>query len=123
MNPMMVSPAKPHHPPISVPQPQGGESVTIQHAPTFHQNQITFAEFQQYLAQGIPVVVTNVEMQGKWDPAYFIRTFGHIVVTVEDCETGKTYRSTIQDFFFDFGGARSDGRILKIKVSISCYSL
>jgi hypothetical protein len=111
----ITSPVLLCHPPNRVPAPQSG-STSVRHTPRFHQNRVTFAEFQSHLARGIPVVITNTALQGKWDPAYFIRTFATIYVTVQDCETGQTFCLSIPDFFREFGRDRAQGRIWKIKV-------
>jgi hypothetical protein len=100
----------------SNPRQPSSESTQTREVPTFRQGHVTFSEFQRHWSQGIPVVITNVRMQGEWTPEYFIARYGGKDVTVVDCETEATFPSTVADFFLQFG---KRGRILKIKVSFT----
>jgi len=74
-------------------------------------------EFRHYWAQGMPVVVTHIQMQGTWDPAYFMKAHGEKRVTVVNCETGKPKPMFVADFFKMFIEAvgKADGS-WKLKV-------
>ena len=89
------------------------ESTQTREVPTFRQGHVTFSEFQRHWSQGVPVVITNVRMQGDWSPEYFIARYGSKDVTIVDCETEATLPGTVADFFLQFG---QRVRILKIKV-------
>jgi hypothetical protein len=87
--------------------------------PRFRHWDFPMHEFRHYWAQGIPVVVTHVQMQGTWDPAYFIKAHGEKKVTVVNCETGKPKPIFVADFFKMFIEAvgKPDG-IWKLKVCL-----
>jgi hypothetical protein len=95
------------------------ESTQMREVPTFRQGHVTFAEFQRHWSQGVPVVITNVRMQGEWTPEYFIARYGSKDVTIVDCETEGTISGIVADFFLQFG---QRDRILKIKVRLTLYS-
>jgi hypothetical protein len=50
-------------------------------------------------SKGLPLVITDVLMQGRWDPQYFIDNYGNKVVTLVNCETGETRQSKVGKFF------------------------
>ena len=56
-------------------------------------------EFQHYWVQGIPVVVTHIQKQGTYDPAYFMKVYGEKRVTIVNCENGKLKLKSVADFF------------------------
>jgi hypothetical protein len=95
------------------------ESTQTREVPTFRQGHITFAEFQRHWSQGIPVVITNVRMQGEWTPEYFIARYGSKDVTIVDCETEATLPGIVADFFLQFGWR---DKISKIKVRFTRYN-
>ena len=64
---------------------------TVQYILAFHWKHITFSEFQWYWSQSILDVIINLAIQSKWDPNYFINVFGAKEVTIQDCETEKTF--------------------------------
>jgi hypothetical protein len=74
------------------------------------------SQFYRHLANGTPVVVTEVKIQGEWDPAYFAKRHGDQKVILEDCETGKKLPGHVSGFFSEFGKVRTDKKISKIKV-------
>ena len=76
-------------------------------------------ELEHHLSQGIPVVVTDINIQGTYGPAYFQQRFGGKPVVLEDCETGKQETSTVFDFFETFGKPwlRDPRKIVKLKVA------
>jgi hypothetical protein len=73
-------------------------------------------EFQRHWSRGVPVVVTHVQVQGAWDPQYFVAEHE---VTLVDCETGKTRRSSVTEFFGSFGKPERRTNIEKAKVSFN----
>jgi hypothetical protein len=91
--------------------------INIQDVPRFCHRDFPTHEFQRYWAQGIPVVVTHIQMQGTWGPAYFVKAHGDKKVTLVNCETGKTKPSSVASFFEQFGDAFIfDNDIWKLKV-------
>ena len=72
--------------------------------------------FLHALGQGIPTVVTNVPMQGRWDPKYFIDAYGKLPVTLVNCETGETKPAKVADFFNGFLHPEERIGIWKLKV-------
>jgi hypothetical protein len=92
-----------------------------QHVPTFHRSHVNFDEFRKYWRQGIPVVITHLELQGHWDPESFIELFDQVRVTVQDCETGVTQSKMLPEFFSNFGKPKEEAEIWKVKVhKFSC---
>ena len=67
-------------------------------------------------SRGLPVVIADMLIQGNWDPEYFINTFDEDWATVVNCETGKTEKMRVREYFERF--LNSDGRkgIWKLKV-------
>jgi hypothetical protein len=64
------------------------------------------------------VVVTDIDIQGSYGPAYFQKCFGEKPVVFENCETGKQETSTVFNFsklLVDLG-LRDPGKIVKLKV-------
>jgi hypothetical protein len=89
-------------------------------SPRFRHEDLSDTEFVRHWSYGIPVVVSSLNFQGTWDPAYFIRTFGTKDVTIENCETGETRLSNVAAFFQKFLDP-GDG-IWKLKVSCCFFS-
>ncbi|KIM82003.1 hypothetical protein PILCRDRAFT_8244 [Piloderma croceum F 1598] len=69
-------------------------------------------EFQYHWSCGVPVIVTHVQVQGAWDPQYFVAEHE---VTLVDCETGKMRRSSVAEFFGSFGKPERRTKIEKAK--------
>jgi hypothetical protein len=69
------------------------------------------------LSEGKPIVVTDVRIQGQWDAQYFMERYDDTVVNVEDCETGKAWKSTLRSFFEKFL-EHDEGLIWKLKVGL-----
>ena len=90
-------------------------------APRIRNDQIKFTseEFQRHWSRGVPVVVTHVQLQGAWDPQYFVAEHGKVDVTLVDCETEKTRRATVAEFFGSFGKPDGRTKIEKVKVRFS----
>ena len=64
--------------------------------------EFTDKEFHDFWQHGVPIVVTNVQMQGRWMHADFIEDYGSRKVSVLDCTDGadlKTRRCTMAEFF------------------------
>lgn len=73
--------------------------------------------YAQHCGNGVPIVVTGVEMQGSWGAADLARKFPGPVEIV-DCETEKKANSTVEKFFCDFGGFKARKTIFKLKVAL-----
>ncbi|KZT26000.1 hypothetical protein NEOLEDRAFT_1050237, partial [Neolentinus lepideus HHB14362 ss-1] len=73
--------------------------------------------FRSFWSKGQPILVKNVlhNMQGIWSPKYFTDTYGSDAVSVVDCETNHSSRTTVRDFFQDFELGICDGNALKLK--------
>jgi lysine-specific demethylase 3 len=87
-------------------------------APRFSQS-LESSELENYLSQGTPVVVTDIDLQGTYDPLYFQQRFWDKPVILKNCETGEQKRSTVFKFFETFGKPwlRNPGEgIWKLKV-------
>jgi JmjC domain, hydroxylase len=104
-------------------QPPRCDPYGLHEAPRIHNDRVkvTSEEFQHHWSRGVPVVVTHVQLQGAWDPQYFVAHPEHkeVKVTLVDCETGKTRQSTVADFFGSFGKPEGRTKIEKVKV---CFS-
>lgn len=61
-------------------------------------------------------MITDIPLQGDWSPAYFMKRQGDHKVWLENCETGDRKPSTVAKFFAEFGRARKDKSIVKVKV-------
>ena len=98
---------------------------SLQHldTPRFRQN-LSPVELADHLSRGIPVVVTDIEIQGTYDPQYFRDRYRTKGVTLENCETGQQRRSTVEKFFETFGKPwlRTEGEIWKLKVHLALHS-
>jgi hypothetical protein len=93
----------------------------MQEAPRFLHENLETSKFRWYWVQGIPIVVSGVKLQGTYDPAHFIDHYGHLYVTIENCETGEKKRTTVALFFEDFGkpaGERNWPGSWKLKVCL-----
>ena len=71
--------------------------------------------FLRALSHGVPAVVTDVPMQGRWDPQYFIDEYGKLPVTLVNCETGETKPAKVADFFNGFVNPRGRTGVWKLK--------
>jgi len=60
---------------------------------------LKISDFLHEWSKGLPLVITDLMIQGSWDPQYFIDHFGWMPVTVVNCETGDTKPSTVKKFF------------------------
>ncbi|KIM89597.1 hypothetical protein PILCRDRAFT_60651, partial [Piloderma croceum F 1598] len=78
--------------------------------------------FLRHWSEGIPIVVTDLKMQGNWGPEYFIEQYGTTEVTLEDCETEVVWPSKVVDFFQTFLEVGKWTRITKLKVSSLLYT-
>ena len=92
--------------------------INFRDVPRFCHQDFPMHEFRHW-AQGIPVVVTHIQMQGTWDPAYFMKAHGEKRVTVVNCKTRKLKPMSVADFFKMFIEAvRKDDGIWKLKVCL-----
>jgi hypothetical protein len=81
------------------------------------------SELEYYLSWGIPVVVTDVHIQGTYEPAYFHERFGSKPMVLQHCETGQKKHSTVEKFFGTSGEPESQDGIWKLKVChCHCFS-
>lgn len=97
-------------------------TATLPEAPKFSRSLQT-SELEGYLCQGIPVVVTDIEIQGEYGPSYFQERFGEKSVVLENCESGRQKCSTVSNFFETFGKPllRDSKGIWKLKVRVLSY--
>jgi hypothetical protein len=93
----------------------------IGEAPRIPSDQVKVApeEFQRHWSRGVPVVVTDVQLQGAWDPQYFVAEHGAVKVTLVDCETEKARQATVAEFFGSFGKPEGRTKIEKVKARCS----
>ena len=98
----------------NAPQPcLNGQGNGTPDIPTFRKEDIDISAFQHHLSLGVPVVITDVNIQGYWGPEYFIERYGRHIVTIVDCETDTNEVSTVAKFFAQFGVRV---KIMKLKV-------
>ncbi|KAJ3556070.1 hypothetical protein NM688_g2224 [Phlebia brevispora] len=87
-------------------------------------NELTDSLLYAYLQAGIPVIAHHAtsKLQALWNPSGFMKMFGSQKCTVQDCESEHEMKTTISEFFLNFGHARrvgefaSPGTIWKLKV-------
>jgi JmjC domain, hydroxylase len=103
---------------MAISQPPRCDLYDFHDAPRIHKDQVKFTpeEFRRHWSCGIPVIVTHVQLQGAWDPQYFVTEHGKVDVTLVDCETERTRRATIAEFFGSFGKPEGRTKIEKVKV-------
>jgi hypothetical protein len=63
------------------------------------------------------MVVSEVLIQGLWDPSYFINKFDDKGFTLINCETGETKKSTVKEYFETFLNPTGESGIWKLKVA------
>jgi len=81
-----------------------------------HSNQnLKVSDFLHEWSRGIPVVITNVLLQGTWGPQYFIDAFGEEVATIVNCETGQTKKVKVKEYFGWFLNSGMHTGIWKLK--------
>lgn len=73
-------------------------------------------KFYHRWSRGAPVVLTQVTLQGTWDPTYFIKYHGGKSVTVINCKTQATKTISVADFMGMFGKPVANGEVWKLKV-------
>lgn len=78
-------------------------------------------DFKQAWSQGLPVVITDVQIEDI-GPEYFIRKFPHMRVDLEDCETGArpSKKPTVGEFLPDFGRSIDPTKTWKLKACTYC---
>jgi hypothetical protein len=104
----------------AISQPPRCNPYDLHDAPKIHNDQVKFtSEFQCHWSRGVPVVVTHVQLQGAWDPQYFVAEHGEVDVILVDCETEKKRRATVAEFFGSFGKPEGRTKIEKVKVRFS----
>jgi hypothetical protein len=77
---------------------------------------LKISDFLHDWSRGLPVVITNVLLQGTWDPQYFINVFGDEEATIVNCETGQTKKVKVKVYFGWFLNSDKDTGIWKLKV-------
>jgi [histone H3]-dimethyl-L-lysine9 demethylase len=95
--------------------PGGIKSLAVQ---TFHHSELSDEIFQLLWAGGETMVVTDLlpKMHIKWTPEYFIKHYGNNDCAITDCDTETVQRSTVREFFGQFGKySHRGGSILKLK--------
>jgi hypothetical protein len=71
----------------------------VPEVPQYSRQILKISDFMHEWSKGLPLVITDVLMQGRWDPQYFIDNYGNKVVTLVNCETGETRQSKVGKFF------------------------
>lgn len=80
--------------------------------------------FRQLWKRNIPMVVYGVDqkLQGCWTPQDFTQSHGAEYVTMIDSHLERPTKVTVKEFFEAFNDIDgSDGRVVKVKVSIYTY--
>jgi hypothetical protein len=89
---------------------------------TFNWLDVSSQEFQDKIwPRGCPVLIRGSKIQGNWGPEYWISRYGHIDVTIENCETGETGPSTVAAFLRTYGTVSLENPragVWKLKVCI-----
>jgi hypothetical protein len=101
--------------PSSLPSFQYRKPVDV---PQFCYQDDDHLAFLRALGHSVPVVVTDVPVQGRWDPQYFIDEYGKLPVTLVNCETGETKPAKVADFFRGFLNPGERTGIWKLKVRL-----
>jgi hypothetical protein len=84
----------------SLPQNQKDSSQEPgEEVPRYSNLTLTISDFLHDWCRGLPVVVTNVLLQGRWDPQHFIDHYGSYPVTIINCETGETDNVKVEEYF------------------------
>jgi hypothetical protein len=88
-----------------------------------HSNQgLNISDFMHDWSRGLPVVITDVLLQGTWDPQYFIDAYGEVGATIVNCETGETRKVKVREYFERFLNPGEFTGIWKLKVRhILCF--
>jgi hypothetical protein len=89
-----------------------------------HSNQnLKVSDFLHEWSRGIPVVITNVLLQGTWGPQYFIDAFGEEVATIVNCETGQTKKVKVKEYFGWFLNSGMHTGIWKLKAGAHSFPI
>jgi hypothetical protein len=83
--------------------------------PHYSNCDLNVATFLHNWAKGLPAVVSHIQLQGKWDPQYFVDNYGKEKVTLINCETQATRPATVAEFFNDFIKPGERAGIWKLK--------
>lgn len=76
---------------------------------------------RQLLSQGVPFVVNNIQLQGNFDPDYFINKHHGRPCNIHFVNTGKVEQTTVENFFRTFGDLRAPEARAKLKASLSSH--
>jgi len=90
--------------------------------PRYNNKSLKVSDFLHDWSRGLPVVVVEVLIQGLWDPSYFINTFDDEGVTLINCETDQTKKSTVKEYFETFLNPTGESGIWKLKVAYQVFS-
>lgn len=93
------------------------ENMRCRKAPEISSDSLNTSIYARYCGKGLPIVVTGVHMQGSWEPTDFARKFPGAVEIV-DCQTEEKAKTTVEEFFSDFGLRDDRDVIYKLKVTI-----
>lgn len=77
---------------------------------------------RRLLSQGVPFVVNNIEIRGKYDPDYFINKYHGHHCRVHYVNTGKVENATVEQFFRTFGNLHPPEARAKLKVCLVILS-
>ncbi|KAJ7122900.1 hypothetical protein C8R44DRAFT_784877 [Mycena epipterygia] len=83
----------------------------------FKESDLTEEIFRPLWAQGDPLLVTNVghKLKTKWSPEYFIEKYGFQNCLIIECQTDANKRTTVAEFFRDFGKYEGRTECWKLK--------
>jgi hypothetical protein len=93
------------------------EPYQAQQPATFNYADVSPHEFIENLwPKSCPLLIRGANIQGKWDPGYWISRYGDIEVMLENCQTGEIKPSTVGEFLCTYGadGPRSETWKLKV---------
>jgi hypothetical protein len=77
---------------------------------------LKISDFLQDWSKGLPVVITDLLIQGSWNPQYFIDAYGDLKADVVNCETGFIKKMFVRDYFQSFLDPSARVGIWKLKV-------
>ncbi|KAJ3516957.1 hypothetical protein NMY22_g14077 [Coprinellus aureogranulatus] len=74
-------------------------------------------KFAQIWAFGEPVVVAGIERKFRveWTPEYFMEEFGERECLITECELDSNKKTTVREFFGQFGRYGREGGVWKLK--------
>ncbi|KAF7330825.1 Clavaminate synthase-like protein [Mycena venus] len=83
----------------------------------FSDSELTDDIFRPLWAQGDPLLVKDVgkKLKINWSPEYFITKYGNESCVIIECQTEENRRTTVGDFFKDFGKYEGRDKCWKLK--------